>query len=65
MAQTYAAAIKWPKDIILQIRLEHIVKLVETDVWPVAKNYPLGDHIPTSSRSTSPDPLLKETGTPR
>ena len=55
MAQTYASAIKWPKDVILQVRLEHIIKCVETDSWPVQKNYPLGDHLLTNSRAASPD----------
>ena len=61
MAQTYAAAIKWPKDVILQVRLEHVMKHVETGSWPVQKNYPLGDHLLTSSRTASPD---REAATP-
>jgi hypothetical protein len=61
MAQTYAAAIKWPKDVILQVRLEHIMKHVETGVWPVPKNYPLADHLMTSSRAATPD---REASTP-
>ena len=56
MAQTYAAAIKWPKDTILHVRLEHIMKCIETGIWPVQKNYPLGDHLLLStSRAASPD----------
>ena len=39
MQQTYAAAIKWPKDRILTIRLEHIMEAVETDKWPVEKDF--------------------------
>ena len=39
MQQTYAAAIKWPKDRILTIRLEHIMEAVETDKWPVSKEF--------------------------
>ena len=39
MQQTYAAAIKWPKDRILTIRLEHIMEAVETDKWPVSKDF--------------------------
>ena len=61
MAQTYAAAIKWPKDIILLVRLEHVMKFVETGVWPVQKNYPLGDHLLSGSRAASPE---REASTP-
>ena len=61
MAQTYAAAIKWPKDVILLVRLEHVMKFVETGVWPVQKNYPLGDHLLTGSRAGSPE---REASTP-
>ena len=64
MAQTYAAAIKWPKDTILHVRLEHIIKCVETGVWPVPKNYPLGDHLLTHSRAASPDPVRETSSTP-
>ena len=39
MQQTYAAAIKWPKDRILTIRLEHIMEAVETDKWPVSIDF--------------------------
>jgi hypothetical protein len=45
MAQTYAAAIKWPKDRILEVRLGHVVTCVETGKWPVPNDYPLGDHL--------------------
>jgi hypothetical protein len=61
MAQTYAATIKWPKEVILQVRLEHIVKCVETGKWPVERNYPLGDHLLSNSRGASPD---REASTP-
>ncbi len=45
MAQTYAAAIRWPKDKILEVRLGHVVACVDSGVWPVAHDYPLGDHL--------------------
>jgi hypothetical protein len=45
MAQTYAAAICWPKDKILQVRLTHIVQCIESGEWPVPHDYPLGDHL--------------------
>ena len=45
MAQTYAAAIRWPKDKILEIRLLHLISCVEHGVWPVPDDYSLGDHL--------------------
>lgn len=45
MAQTYAAAIKWPKDKILEVRLQHIMACISSGKWPVADDYPLGDHL--------------------
>ena len=45
MAQTYAAAIKWPKDKILEVRLRHIMTCVEKDEWPVDRDYALSDHL--------------------
>ena len=45
MAQTYAAAIRWPKDKILEIRLMHIISCVEHGLWPVPDDYALGDHL--------------------
>ena len=45
MAQTYAAAIRWPKDQILEIRLLHVISCVEHGVWPVPDDYALGDHL--------------------
>ena len=45
MAQTYAAAIKWPKDKILEVRLRHVMHCVEKDEWPVDRDYALSDHL--------------------
>ena len=65
MAQTYAAAIKWPKDKILEVRLTHIVSCVEKGVWPVPHDYPLGDHLPVDDTpATSDAPDTRETATP-
>ena len=43
MAQTYASAVKWPKDQILAIRVEHIVKCVQNGKYPVKKDHSLGE----------------------
>ncbi len=62
MAQTYAAAIKWPKGKILEIRLSHVVKCIETGTWPVPDDYALGDHLTEEeSEAVSYD---RETATP-
>ncbi len=53
MAQTYASAIKWPKDKILEVRLGHIVKCVETGIWPVPHDYPLGNHLATEKEEAA------------
>ncbi len=45
MAQTYASAIRWPKDKILEIRLSHVIACVESGEWTVGSDYPLGDHL--------------------
>ena len=53
MAQTYAAAIRWPKDKILEIRLLHVMSCVEHGVWPVPDDYALGDHLEEEVRCQS------------
>jgi hypothetical protein len=35
MAQTYAASVRWPKDRVLHVRLQHIVAGMEEGRWPV------------------------------
>ena len=45
MAQTYASTIKWPKDKVLILRLQHIMECVKTGTWPVEAGYSLGDHM--------------------
>jgi hypothetical protein len=71
MAQTYAAAVKWPKDQILAIRLDQIVKCVNEGTWPVKSGYSLGEHLAelqdsecSPFDSKSPDANLRETSTP-
>ena len=45
MAQTYASAIKWPKDKVLILRLTQIIDCVQTGKWPVEVGFSLGDHM--------------------
>ena len=65
MVQTYASSVRWPKDVVLQERLKHIVTCVETDTWPVPANYCIGDHVALSDPAT-PDPSqnTRDTSTP-
>ena len=67
MAQTYASAVKWPKDQILAIRVEHIVKCVTSGKYPLEKGHSLGeilaelqdtDNVPFDSKN--PDSNLRE-----
>ena len=58
MQQTYAAAIKWPKDRILTIRLEHIMEAVETDNWPVSKDFSYAE----AAQLTIPESPVAEEG---
>lgn len=71
MAQTYASAVKWPKDQVLAIRIEHIVKCVQTGKFPLDKGHSLGeilaelqdnDNSPFDSKS--PDSNLRDSSTP-
>ena len=50
LAQSAANPIKWPKDQILQIRIEHIMYAVEHNKWPVDMSFHSGD---SDSRSGS------------
>lgn len=58
MVQTYAASVRWPRDVVLQERLRHIVTCVQTDTWPVAANYCIGDHVSLA------DPVTSDNGNP-
>ena len=71
MAQTYASAVKWPKDQILAIRVEHIVKCVTTGKFPLNSGYSLGeilaelqdtDNVPFDSKN--PESTLRDSSTP-
>ena len=71
MAQTYASAVKWPKDQILAIRIGHIVKCIQDGKYPVEQGHSLGeilaelqdtDNSPFDSKS--PDSNLRDTSTP-
>ena len=71
MAQTYASAVKWPKDQILAIRVDHIVKCITEGKYPVNEGHSLGeilaelqdnDNCPFDSKS--PDSNLRDTSTP-
>ena len=72
MAQTYASAVKWPKDQILAIRVEHIVKCVLNGKYPVKSGHSLGeilgelqesDNVPFDSKC--PDANLRDSSTPQ
>ena len=65
MAQTYAASIKWPRDRVLHVRLQHIVSCVETGQWPVPPNAVIGCSADVSDPGT-PDPAQanRDTTTP-
>ena len=71
MAQTYASAVKWPKDQILAIRVQHIVECVQDGKYPVEDGHSLGeilaelqdnDNSPFDSKSH--DSNLRDTSTP-
>ena len=71
MAQTYASNVKWPKDQILAIRVEHIVKCIKDGKFPVQEGHSLGqilaelqDNDDTPFDSKSPDSNLRESLTP-
>ena len=68
MQQTYAAAIKWPKDQILVIRLEHIMEAVETDKWPVSKDFSYAEAaqltVPESPAAVEGTTSVRDTPTP-
>merc|ERR1740128_996699 len=65
MAQTYAASVRWPKDPVLNVRLQHIVSCVENDKWPVPSNFCISDTVAPSGPAT-PEPTQnnRDTSTP-
>lgn len=65
MAQTYAASVRWPKDSVLHVRLQHIVTCLETKEWPVPANFHISEVAADSSPAT-PEPAQnnRDTSTP-
>ena len=65
MAQTYAASVRWPKDPVLHVRLQHIVSCVENDKWPVPSNFCISDTVAPSGPATpEPSQNTRDTSTP-
>ena len=54
MAQTYAASVKWPRDSVLMVRLQHILEAVESGKWPVPENFVLLDQAVDNGTETPP-----------
>ncbi len=54
MAQTYAASVKWPRDSVLMVRLQHILEAVESGKWPVPENFILLDQAVDNGTETPP-----------
>ena len=65
MAQTYAASVRWPKDSVLHVRLQHIVTCLETKEWPVPANF-LMSEVAADSGPATPEPAQnnRDTSTP-
>ena len=65
MAQTYAASVRWPKDKVLMVRLQHIVSAIEENKWPVPENFTLLD-LAVENGTDTPEPTSnpRDTGTP-
>lgn len=65
MAQTYAASVRWPKDKVLMVRLQHIVQAIEENKWPVPENFTLLDlAVENGTDTPEPTPNPRDTGTP-
>merc|ERR550517_1253987 len=64
-AQTYAASVRWPKDSVLHVRLQHIVTCLETKEWPVPANF-LMSEVAADSGPATPEPAQnnRDTSTP-
>ena len=65
MAQTYAASVRWPRDSVLHVRLQHIVQCLETKEWPVRENFLISEVAAISGPAT-PEPTQnnRDTSTP-
>ncbi|GFR06003.1 chromodomain-helicase-DNA-binding protein 7 [Trichonephila clavata] len=56
LAFTNGNAVRWPKDKVLQIRLEHIVHAVEKNEWPIIRHTFLPTFPPVPPNSSTPIP---------
>ena len=65
MAQTYAASVRWPKDSVLHVRLQHIVQCLESGAWPVPANFLMAE-VAAESGPATPEPQQnnRDTSTP-
>jgi len=65
MAQTYAASVRWPKDSVLHVRLQHIVQCLESKEWPVPANFSISE-VAAMSGPATPEPMQnnRDTSTP-
>lgn len=46
LAQSFQSQIKWPKDMALEARLQHVVHCVEKGEWPVSRNFSVFTTVP-------------------
>ena len=46
LAQSFQSQIKWPKDMAIEARLQHIVHCVEKGEWPVSRNFSVFSTVP-------------------
>ncbi|GIX81496.1 chromodomain-helicase-DNA-binding protein 7 [Caerostris darwini] len=60
LAFTNGNAVRWPKDKVLQIRLEHIVHAVEKNEWPIIRHtfLPTFPSVPSSSTPIPHPPVI-------
>ncbi|KAG8200736.1 hypothetical protein JTE90_022342 [Oedothorax gibbosus] len=60
LAFTNGTAVRWPKDKVLQIRLEHIVHAVEKNEWPIIRHtfLPTFPAVPSSSTPLTHPPVI-------
>ena len=62
MAQTYAAAIRWPKDRVLTARLEQVIACVDSGEWNVPEDFSLANELLESPQTETPP--VRDTSTP-
>ena len=62
MAQTYAAAIRWPKDRVLTARLEQVIACVDSGEWNVPEDFSLAAELLESPQTDTPP--VRDTSTP-